>query len=376
MRVVLIDDERLALEHLGKRLGEIAGIEVIGKYSDPYIGLKGIKNEQPDAVFLDIEMPGVNGLDLAKEMKQSLPNVKIIFTTAYREYAVDAFEVSADDYLLKPIMKERLIKTINRLLGTSEKSEDCSSRIMVCCFHKLHFKIDEKKSEVIDVYWRTTKAREVFAYLLHHRAGFVRKVELLEHFWPESNPKDGLSQLYSTIYQIRKTLKSIHCPIKIVNSENAYRLDLNGVLLDVDEWEFKMKEMSLVTKEAFLDFKQALDLYKGDYFEKDDFWWTETEQNRLRLLWLDYVKRLADFFIFEEDYIEAIMLYLRAQKVHPFEEDIYFMLMQLYDTVGERDSVIREYKQLKDMLQEEFGSLPSEHIQKWHQNWEKRTVIS
>lgn len=377
MRVILIDDEHLALEHLGKKLEELDGVEIIGKYTNPYIALEEIRVEQPDAVFLDIEMPEMNGLEMAKEMKHVAPDVKVVFVTAYGEYAVDAFEINAVDYIVKPIRQERLKKTMNKLFGPKFERVDSSRRTpMICCFHKFHFKLQGQQSEVIDVNWRTTKARELFAYLVHHRGKFVRKADLLEYFWSDSNSKDGFSQLYSTIYQIRKTLKGINFPIKIINFENTYRLELNGVLLDVDEWEDRIKSLTHVKKETIHDYKKALDLYKGDYFEKDDYWWAENEQKRLRLLWLEYVKKLADYFMYEEDYTAAIMLYLRAKKVQPFEEDTYFMLMQLYDALEEGDAVKREYGHLKAMLKEEFGTLPRDYIENWYRKWEKQLLTN
>ncbi len=369
MRVILIDDESLALKHLANKLNRIKDVEIMGKYADPYQGLEEIYKRHPDVVFLDIEMPEINGMELAKEIKAVLPNVKIVFVTAYSEYAVDAFEVNAADYIVKPIRQERLIKTINKLLNVNGKKAVSSP--MVCCFNKLHFKVDGEESEVMDVSWRTSKSRELFAYLIHYRGQFVRKGDLIDIFWPNFNSKDGFTQLYSSIYQIRKTLKSIHFPIEIVSSENSYRLELNEVLVDVDEWKNGMKEFSIVTKENLPEYERTLDLYKGGYFEKDDYWWAENEQKRLRLLWLDHVKRLADYLICKEDYTRAIMMYLKVQKVQPYEEDSYFMLMQLYDGLGEHDSVRREYNRLKEILREEFGAVPKEDILTWYQRWEK-----
>ncbi|MBM7715159.1 response regulator [Siminovitchia sp. FSL H7-0308] len=374
MRVILIDDESLALEFLEKKLDEIGGIEIIGKYNDAYKGLEEITKNHPDAVFLDIEMPEISGMDLAKKIQRLMPSVKIVFVTAHNEYAVDAFEINAADYIVKPIRQKRLLKTIDQLLELTGKKTAASP--MVCCFNKLHFKMDGKKPEMIDVYWRTTKARELFAYLIHHREQFVRKDVLLEYFWPNAGWKDGFTQLYSTVYQIRKTLKSIDFPIKIISSENSYKLELNDVRVDVEEWENGMKRLSFLTRETLPEYIKTLDLYKGDYFDKDDYLWADNERKRLRVIWLSHIKRLADYFIFNEDYTEAILLYLRVQKIQPLEEDSYFMLMQLYDALKKRDSVKKEYTHLKKMLQEEYGTLPREDIQRWYENWEKRTSFT
>ncbi|MBA4538665.1 response regulator [Bacillus aquiflavi] len=370
MNAIVIDDEPLAVELLEKKLDEIEGIAVIGKYTNPHRGLEAIIKKQPDIVFLDIDMPEINGIELADKVQRTLSDIKIVFITAYPDYAVKAFELKAEDYILKPIQSKRLVETINHISKIDKKKLD--SYPMVCCFQNLYFiKHDGENSQVIDVHWRTSKARELFAYLIQHRQKFVRKDVIIEHFWQDANWKDGYGQLYSTIYQIRKTLASIGFNITIISSENSYKLELNDVLLDVDEWENRMEKLSFVNKDTLLQYKKLLNLYKGDFLGEDDYLWAENERSRLRVLWLGYVKKAANYLIDIKKYSDAIILYLQVQKVQPLVEESYFMLMQLYNAFGDRYSVKKQYCGLKKMLQEEYEAMPSEAIQKWYQKWEK-----
>src|SRR5699024_8960167 len=107
MRAILIDDEQLMLDLLKDKITELSNIRVVGVYTNPHLGLIEISKQQPELVFLDISMPEVSGLELAKQIKTAMPKIKIIFTTAYDEYAVEAFEIDAEDYLLKPIEDAR-----------------------------------------------------------------------------------------------------------------------------------------------------------------------------------------------------------------------------------------------------------------------------
>lgn len=117
-RTLVIDDERLAREELKSVLSEIHEIDVIGEAQNGDEALKLIKSEAPDLIFLDINMPEMNGFEMLKKLDE-IP--KVIFVTAYDEYALKAFEVNALDYLLKPIDPERLEEAIEKLKKESDE---------------------------------------------------------------------------------------------------------------------------------------------------------------------------------------------------------------------------------------------------------------
>jgi two-component system LytT family response regulator len=112
MRAIIIDDERLARAELKKLLLEFPEVEVIDEAANAEEGISKIENLNPDLIFLDIQMPGKTGFDMLSELEKA-PHV--IFTTAYDEYALKAFEVNALDYLLKPIEPKRLADAIQKL---------------------------------------------------------------------------------------------------------------------------------------------------------------------------------------------------------------------------------------------------------------------
>ncbi|MBE7173998.1 MAG: response regulator [Williamsia sp.] len=118
VNVVLIDDERLARTELKKLLSEFSEIEVIGEAANANEGVDAIKNLHPDLIFLDIQMPGKTGFEMLGDLDK-VPNV--IFTTAYDEYAIKAFEVNALDYLLKPVEPKRLADAIQKYHLQEEK---------------------------------------------------------------------------------------------------------------------------------------------------------------------------------------------------------------------------------------------------------------
>ncbi|HVG42261.1 MAG TPA: response regulator [Chitinophagaceae bacterium] len=112
MRAIIIDDERLARAELRKLLQEFPEIEIVDEAANAEEGLTKIEQHNPELIFLDIQMPGKTGFDMLSEVDRS-PHV--IFTTAYDEYALKAFEVNALDYLLKPIEPKRLADAVHKL---------------------------------------------------------------------------------------------------------------------------------------------------------------------------------------------------------------------------------------------------------------------
>ncbi len=125
IKAILIDDEPLSREILKSYLRKFPSIEVVDECNDGFEGVKSIQQHQPDLVFLDIQMPKINGFEML-ELINPVPSV--IFITAFDEYAFKAFEANAIDYLLKPVSEERFQKAIQKYLdktsGTPGKTDD------------------------------------------------------------------------------------------------------------------------------------------------------------------------------------------------------------------------------------------------------------
>ena len=112
MKAIIIDDEALARDLVRSFLDNYMDIEILGEYSDGFQGLKAINELQPDLVFLDVQMPKLTGFEMLELLDKPC---NIVFTTAYNEYAIKAFEHNAVDYLLKPFSSERFQDAINKV---------------------------------------------------------------------------------------------------------------------------------------------------------------------------------------------------------------------------------------------------------------------
>jgi two-component system response regulator LytT len=149
LRVVLVDDERCVLEELEYLLQ--GKVEVAGKFTNPMTAIENIAVLAPDAVFLDVELPGINGLEAATEILALLPATVILFITAYSHYAAQAFELNAVDYLVKPVQPDRLNQALERIRRrlAEGRQEEAANKL----FEWLHASLAVNRCQTVHL-WR------------------------------------------------------------------------------------------------------------------------------------------------------------------------------------------------------------------------------
>lgn len=126
VRVLIADDEPRARQFLEKLLGEHETVDVVGSARGGAEALQLAQQYEPDAAFLDIHMPDLSGLEVARQLARRERAPLVVFVTAYDRYAVEAFEVAALDYVLKPVRRERLAETVERVVGEVQSGKSAS----------------------------------------------------------------------------------------------------------------------------------------------------------------------------------------------------------------------------------------------------------
>lgn len=127
LRTLIVDDEPLALNLLRAKLAKQPSVEIVAEGKNGREALQKISELEPDLVFLDIEMPGLNGFDVITNLQNDLVPM-VIFTTAYEQYALNAFDVHAVDYILKPIDEERITRAVERAIERRDSGEESSAK--------------------------------------------------------------------------------------------------------------------------------------------------------------------------------------------------------------------------------------------------------
>lgn len=129
MNCIIVEDEYPAREELKYFINKFSDISIVDEFDNSLDALDFLKSNLTDVIFLDINMPGVNGISMAKITKKLRNSPKFVFITAYPEYAVDAFEIEAFDYILKPYSEERIISTLKKLERNSEDEERSNGKV-------------------------------------------------------------------------------------------------------------------------------------------------------------------------------------------------------------------------------------------------------
>jgi len=146
VKCIIIDDEPFAIKVIESHLASFKNIELLGSFHNPIEALEIIEQGEVDVIFLDINMPGMNGLDF---IKNSRNNYQIIITTAYREYAVESFELDVLDYLIKPIPFNRFLKTINKLTQVINKDQSKNEEYQGSKDPFIFLKVDKKLVKIL-----------------------------------------------------------------------------------------------------------------------------------------------------------------------------------------------------------------------------------
>ena len=387
MRALIVDDEQLALIGLKNQIERLfPEVEVVDTYTDSSEVMFGVRTHRPDVVFLDIHMPETDGLELGRQIQAAAPGTEIVFVSGYDAYAVKAFELYALDYLLKPVPGERLRQTILRLQHKLQlqhhlnqqtaKNEADADRPLICCFNRLQFKPPGK--EVMPVKWRTTKAQELFAYLLHHRNRVVGRSVLLELLWPDLEEEKATKQLYTTIYFIRQTLKQYGMDTISIQSgdlEAGYRLELGEARIDTEEWERDLMRLDALDENTVEAYEQVLNKYQGRYLASYDYIWAEHERERLRLLWLYNMRKLSDFYEQQGDIRKSIQICRTIQRSLPEEEETYLALMKLCDAIDDKIGVEEQYLLLKMKVERELEIPISPEVLQWYNSWRSKVLL-
>lgn len=240
MKILLVDDEQLQLMRLENACKKVLPDDEFLSFSNPLKAFECSKANKIDIAFLDIEMPGMNGIQLAKKLKGVNPQTKIIFVTAYNEYALEAFKVHASGYVTKPVNEVKIREEINAL-GTEIGLKN-TRKVQVKCFG--NFEVFYNGEPIRFSY---KKSKEVFAYLIDREGSSININELNAVLWEE----DHSSYLRNLISDIQNTLKNIDASDVFIKRHNECYIDVDKV--DCDAYEYKK------------DNPDAVRMYRGEY---------------------------------------------------------------------------------------------------------------
>ncbi len=232
MITISVDDQITVAQEMMKMMKEIDPEGEHSSYSDYENALEYVEKRLPDVAWLDIEMPGVSGLEMAKRIKEISPKTNIVFVTGHEKFAYQSFKLHASGFILKPFRKEDIERELENLRNPILK-EDKKKRMRVQCFG--NFEVFDKNG--IPVSFQRTKSKELLAYLIDRRGALCSINDICNVFFEEEGDERSMkSRLRLFFSKLKQDLEKAGVGDVIVKEWNAYGIDTSKI--DCDYYDY------------------------------------------------------------------------------------------------------------------------------------------
>lgn len=241
MKILLVDDEQLQLTRLKETCEHVfpSGTELYD-FTNPLLAVEKAEKEKIDIAFLDVAMPQLNGIHLAKKLKALYPNINIVFVTAYDNYALDAYNIHVSGYVMKPVTEEKIREELEALRNPIPFGS--SNKLQVKCFGNFEVFYNGEPLK-----FKRSKSKELFAFLVDREGSIININDAARFLWDEVSP----SYMRNLIADIQQTLKSIGMSDVFVKRHNEFFIVPEKI--DCDAYEYKKNN------------PDAIRAYRGEY---------------------------------------------------------------------------------------------------------------
>lgn len=368
IKAMLVDDEQPALEELEYRLKKFKSVEIAALVQNSRLVFEKIEEIKPDVVFLDIDMPGTNGLELALKIQELHYGISIVFVTAYSEYALESFQSYPLDYILKPVNEKRLDRTINHILEQTEKNriegqKKCCT--VVHCFHD--FEAFSKNSEKIPLKFPTRQAKEMFAYLICHYEKVVTREELIRNIFGSKMDKKTVSLLHVTAYSLRRALEDAQICRDTIKIIGSYMLEAADGVCDYIDFSKFIEKNPYIDASNIKKAQAVVGLYSGAYLQSEDYLWAEEIRTELELQYEKLVLKMVDYYYTTDEFEKTERLLITMIQYNPLSESGNRSLLELYMRQEDRKKFKEQYKVYIQILNDELQIKPDRKFTAFYQ---------
>jgi two-component system LytT family response regulator len=355
LKAFIIDDDLPSIKILEYFLKEYDTVEIAGCFTDPLTALEQFKEKMPQLVFLDINMSQLNGMETASRIIDLCPETDIIFTTAYDGYAVDAFEINAADYIVKPIIKARFDKSMERIIKKAEPAPVENEKLFIRCFGK--FSIYWQNKEPIK--WRTEKSKELAALLICNEGQEVTRDEIIEQLWAETDLDRAIHYLHNSIYYIRKSFSDYGINRSYLKISGNY-----SVLMGKDvECDFEKYATMIKKPDKTIEMYETVrTLCRSEFMEGEDWNWAVLERENFTGKCIETAISLSRHYMENGNFPEAELVLKQAYSKDPYDETITAMLIKLYIARNQKLKAIKHFNDFSSLIKNDLGIHPGKYI--------------
>lgn len=357
MKVMLIDDEQPSIDEFSYLLGKYPDIYITAVYQNPFDALKASSDIHPDAVFLDIDMPYMDGLELALRLQEVCAGIIVVFVTAYSRYALDSFKAYPLDYLLKPVKEARLDAAVEHMRQQYRlmHHEHIANRenFHINCFGRFRCFVPGA-----EIKWGTRRVRELFLYLVGKCGNTASRSEMIQAMFGGVEDKRSANNLYVTLFKLRSLLDSIDPERLQIRLLEVNALYIAPGLCDYTDFMRFAAENAVITVKNAVEAARMLNLYSGGYLEGEVFEWAsdiievlETEYERIAL-GLACVHTGAGRLRETENILRVLL------SRNPLPEEGHTALLDIYMENGDKHAYAADYLEYARILRKELGEKP------------------
>ena len=372
MVAIVIDDEVLAAEHISRLLRK-SGFTVYC-FTNPFEALEYDPIRYADVFYLDIEMPEISGLKLAENIRDVNMDCEIVFITGHNQYALEAFDVSALDYLLKPVTPGQVERSIERIIkrrgnkqSIKEGKRNNKTCVKVSLFGKTSiYREDESKS----LRFMTVKAAEVFCFMLLQKRGTeVSKWKLMDEIWTDKDVSKGDINLRSTISRLNKTFRENDIQIALKSTRNGYQLEISEeIKADVFLLENIADINYLITEDNLLTYEGIILSYNDMLLEDFDSGWCDMYRTLYHRYFKIAAHKLIDYYRKgQQDSLRILNIVERLTRYEPYDDEIRELAFILYHRSYGRSEAMKYYRNYTELLKEDLDMQPGEKLKECYQ---------
>lgn len=352
-KVVVVDDEKKAVERFKRIIGQEEAVDLVAGFTNPNEAINYIKTHEVDIAFVDIEMPEIGGLELADMIAEVNPMIDVVFVTAYSQYALQAFQVHAVGYLLKPIEIEDIRKQMGNIKNRREVkvSTDNRKKFTIQCMSHFLCYYDEQQF----INWRTAKSEELLGFLVHHRGRPVAKEKILDTLWHDMDPKKASQNLSSNLHYVRDVLKNCGADGALERNRNNYRLNTDYIECDMIHFMALIEAINDAGVQVHISLLEKADqFYQGAYFDNKTYAWADSLRLWLQSQYERIKLKQTAFYKASGEIQKAIDGYHAIIHLNPTLEDAYMELAEIYLNQNAVATAVKCYKLCEKVLKDEL----------------------
>ncbi|MEL7565957.1 MAG: BTAD domain-containing putative transcriptional regulator [Dehalobacterium sp.] len=278
----------------------------------------------------------------------------LVFVTAYHQYAVEAFRLNALDYLMKPVMAERLEETLYRIMKGKSLPVP-AEEMWVRCFGRFAVKTGRES-----VKFRTEKAEELLAFLIDKRDSFVSRREIMDSIWEEFDGDRALSHFNTTLHYVKKALQSYGVRIPITYDRVGYKFNLEGLTYDYMRFCAFVEKAGGARGRNILEYEETAGLYTKGYLAGWEYGWVERKRLLLEEQYIRLLLEIGEYYKKTGDFQKAAGWLKTGLMREPLHRELNYHLVEILLLAHERMLAVKYYELYRKELKKKLNQEPDD----------------